>query len=137
MKPRGGTTRGEARLSSTTSGSLPLAEERGGDQNTSSSSSEIKEGMLKQIPSGDLEVPAPGEGVVAGLRGRRLPPGGFSSSGDFPSRRGGEESPIDGGGREGRRGEVAGGAGGRDAAGGGGGHRDRGGHRRGLPESLS
>ena len=140
MKPREGTTRGEARSSSTTSGSLPLAEERGGDQSTSSSSSEIDEGMLKQIPSGDLEVPAPGGGVkeaAVGLRGRRLPSGGVSSTGDFPSRRGGEESPIDSGGGEGRRGEVAGGAGRQEAADGGGGRRDRSGHRRGsqsLPQ---
>ena len=63
MKPRGEATRGGTSESSTTSGSFPLEERRGVDQSTSSSSSEIEEGMLKQGPSGDLDVPAPGEGV--------------------------------------------------------------------------
>jgi len=100
---------------------------RGVDQNTSSSSSEIEEGMLKQRPSGDLDGPAPGEGVkgvAAGFRGLDRPSGELSSTGALPSRRGGGggESPI-------RRGvpEVEAGARG-------GGRRDRSGHRRGSAE---
>ena len=89
-----------------TIGSFPFPETRGVDQSTASSSSslESEDEMLKHIPSGDLEVPAPEEGVkdgAAGLSVLDLPPGGLeaaglsSAGGGASSRRGGcGGSPI-------------------------------------------
>ena len=69
-----------------------MEDARGVDQRTYSSSSETDDGMLKQIPSGDRDVPATGEGVkgaASGLRGLEPLPDGASQADDSPLRRGG------------------------------------------------
>ena len=77
-----------------TIGSFPFLETRGVDQSTGSSSSESDDGMLKHIPSGDLEVPAPEEwvkGGAAGLSDLDLPPDWLDAVG-LPSAGGGASS---------------------------------------------
>ena len=101
------TRRGGSRLEdgggvlSATMGSFPFREACGGDHDTGSSSSESEDGMLKQSPSGDLEVPAAVEGVkgvAEGLSALDPPAGELGvlglSSGGVSSRRGGRGGSL-------------------------------------------
>ena len=92
MNPRGGAaSRPEGGGASSTTAHLPLEEGRGVEHKTASSSSEFNDEMLKQIPSGDREVPAPGEGVdgvASGLRFLDLVPEWFPEDGCSSPRQG-------------------------------------------------